>query len=76
MVKVNVGNNLKRSVDIVPPETTLREVLERAGVDYHSSTVNLDGSTVNDCDLDMTFAYFDITDVCFLLSVTKVDNAA
>ena len=76
MVKVTMGNNVKRKTEIVDENTTLREALEEAEVDYTAGIMNLDGSTLNPGDLDKTFADFGITEKCYLLNVVKADNAA
>ncbi len=75
MVKVVVGNNVKRETVIVDSATTLRTVLEDAGIDYTKGVMHLDGSSLNPGDLDKTFAQFGITEKCFLLNVVKADNA-
>lgn len=75
MVKVTVGNNVKRESVIVDGSTTLRTVLEDAGVDYTKGVMHLDGSSLNPGDLDKTFESFGITEKCFLLNVVKADNA-
>ena len=76
MIKVVVGNNVKRETVIVDANTTLRTVLEDAGVDYASrGTIHLDGATLNHGDLDKTFASLGITERCYLLQVVKADNA-
>ena len=76
MIKVTVGNNVKRENVIVDPNVTLRSVLEGAGIDYTRGVMHLDGSSLNPGDLDKTFASFGITEKCFLLNVVKADNAA
>ena len=76
MIKVTVGNNVKRESVIVNPNSTLRSVLEQANVDYTRGVMHLDGSSLNPGDLDKTFANFGITEKCFLLNVVKADNAA
>ena len=76
MIKVTVGNNVKRESVIVNPNSTLRAVLEQANVDYTRGVMHLDGSSLNPVDLDKTFANFGITEKCFLLNVVKADNAA
>jgi len=76
MIKVTMGNNVKRKAEIVDETTTLREALERAEIDYTTGIMNLDGSTLNPGDLDKTFADFGITEKCYLLNVVKADNAA
>lgn len=75
MIKVVVGNNVKRESVIVDGSTTLRAVLENAGIDYTRGVMHLDGSSMNPGDLDKTFAQFGITEKCFLLNVVKADNA-
>ena len=76
MIKVTMGNNVKRSSEILDENTTLRDALEDAGIDYTAGVMNLDGSTLNPGDLDKTFCDFGITEKCYLLNVVKADNAA
>ena len=75
MVKVTVGNNVKRESKIVNPNATLRSVLEEANIDYTRGVMHLDGSSLQPGDLDKTFANFGITEKCILLNVVKADNA-
>lgn len=75
MIKVTVGNNVKRDTVIVDSSTTLRTVLEDAGIDYTRGMMHLDGSSLNPGDLDKTFGDLGITEKCFLLNVVKQDNA-
>lgn len=75
MIKVTVGNNVKRENKIVDAGRTLRSVLEEAGIDYTKGVMHLDGSSLQAGDLDKTFADFGITEKCFLLNVVKADNA-
>ena len=75
MVKVTVGNNVKRETVIKSSDTTLRTILEDAGVDYTRGSMNLDGASLNPGDLDKTLADFGITEKCFLINVVKADNA-
>jgi len=75
MIKVTVGNNVKRENKIVDAGRTLRSVLEEAGIDYTRGVMHLDGSSLQAGDLDKTFADFGITEKCFLLNVVKADNA-
>lgn len=75
MIKVIVGNNVKRETVIVNSSTTLKQVLEDAGVDYTRGVMNLDGATLQAGDLNKTFEQFGITEKCFLLNVVKADNA-
>lgn len=81
MVKVVVGNNVKRESILIPPTTTLRSALEQGGIDYSNGVMHLDGSSINPGDLNKTFADLGYDgseghDKCFLLNVVKADNAA
>jgi len=75
MIKVTIGNNVKRTSEIIDENTTLRQALEDAEIDYARGSMNLDGCTLTPGDLDKTFADFGITEKCFLLNVVKADNA-
>lgn len=75
MIKVVVGNNVKRESVIVDNNTTLRAVLEDNGIDYTTGTMHLDGSSLKPGDLDKTFVDFGIDEKCYLLNVVKADNA-
>lgn len=75
MIKVTVGNNVKREAVIIDENTTLRSCLEANGVNYTRGVMHLDGSSLNPGDLDKTFQQFGITEKCFLLNVVKADNA-
>lgn len=75
MIKVTIGNNLKRESVIIDENTTLRAALETNGVDYTRGVMHLDGASLGPGDLDKTFAQHGITEKCFLLNVVKADNA-
>lgn len=75
MIKVTIGNNLKRENVIIDENTTLRSALETNGVDYTRGVMHLDGSSLQPDDLDKTFADFHLGEKCFLLNVVKADNA-
>lgn len=75
MIKVTVGNNLKRESVVIDENTTLRTALENAGIDYTTGTMHLDGAPLMAGELDKTFAEFGINEKCFLLNVVKADNA-
>lgn len=75
MIKVTVGNNVKKDAVIVDENTTLRTVLEDNGIDYTSGTMHLNGSSLKPGDLDKTFSDLGIAEKCWLLNVVKADNA-
>lgn len=75
MIKVVVGNNVDKKRVVVDENVTLRSCLEENGIEYTRGMMHLDGATLRPGDLDKTFADFGITEKCFLLAVTKTDNA-
>lgn len=75
MIRLTVGNNVKRENVIIDENTTLRTALENNGIDYTSGTMHLDGASLKPGDLDRTFADFGITEKAYLLNVVKADNA-
>lgn len=75
MVKVTVGNNIKRNAVIVDSTVTLRSVLKDNGIDYTRGTMHLDGCPLVPGDLDKTFEEMGIGEECWLLNVVKADNA-
>ena len=76
MIKVTTSNNVTRNTVIVSENTTLRKVLEDAGINYNRGVTSIDGTSLRDDQLDMTFADFNISDRCYLMNAAKVDNAA
>jgi hypothetical protein len=74
-IKLTVGNNVKRNTVMVDDSVTLRTVLEEQGIDYTRGGMHLDGASLQPGDLDKSFADFGISSSCFLLNVTKTDNA-
>lgn len=80
MIRVTIGNNLKKAAYNIDPNTTLRSALDDAGIDYTAGMMTLDGSTLGPGDLNKTFAEFGYDgeaghDKAFLLNVVKADNA-
>lgn len=76
MIKVSIGNNLKRENIVVDEATTtLRKALEDNGIAYTGSVMYLDTVPLTDSELDKTFADCGITESCYLLGVVKRDNA-
>ena len=70
-----MGNNLMRHEEILPREATLRQAIEQSGDAYTGGLLHLDGAPLKAGDLDKTFEELGVTEKCFLLSVTKADNA-
>ena len=75
MLRVTVGNNVKRENVTVTNQTTLRTVLEQQGMDITRGNLTLDGATLPAGSLDRTFESFGITEKCFLMQIVKADNA-
>lgn len=80
MIRVTIGNNLKRTNENFTPDTTLRAALEQAGVDFATGMITLDGAVLNPGDLNKTFADlgYDGTEdhnKCQLCVVAKAQNA-
>lgn len=76
MIQLKIGNNLKRDTVLVEPNTTPRQALEAAGINYGVGVTTLDGAPVQRGELDKTFAELGITEKAMLLNVVKADNAA
>lgn len=76
MIKVIIGNNTTRISKNYTEDTTLREALEAAEIDYAIGMTSLDGATLGPGDIDKTFADMGVTEKCYLMNVVKADNAA
>lgn len=61
------GNPGKRKSVIVGLNSTLRQVLEKAQIDYTKGIVSLDGVVLQSDDLNKTFLQHGIADRCYLL---------
>lgn len=75
MIQVVIGTTLNRDTYVEDSSQTLREVLEKHGVDYSRGSMHFDGAPLNPGDLDKTFDDFGVKSKCFLLNVVKADNA-
>ena len=52
MIKVMIGNNVKRESALLDESTTLRSALEQYGIDYTRGLMHLDGAPLGPGDLD------------------------
>lgn len=80
MVKVRVGNNLKRETVIVDSSSTLRSCFEEAGMKLNGGVVTLDGAAIAPGDMNKTLNELGYTgeegkNECILHSIAKADNA-
>lgn len=74
LIKITLGDNLKRTELILDESSTLKTAIEQAGIDYSHGVMHLDGSSLGLGDLEKTFANFGIKEHCYLLNVIKADN--
>lgn len=65
MIQVIVGNQTMRKPEFVSPDTTIRAVLDKVGIDYTHGATYLIGHRevlLTDADFDKSFSDFGITD--------------
>jgi hypothetical protein len=75
MIKVTIGTNTNRKAVNVDPNRTIKSVLDEQNVNYATGILQLDGATLQPGEINKTFADFNITESCYLISVVKADNA-
>ena len=75
-IRVNVGNNMKRTSVLVDNSATLKSVLEDAEIDYSAGVTTLDGAPLQPGEINKTFAAFGVAEKATLICVVKADNAA
>ena len=76
MIKVTIGTNTDRQTIMAAPDRTIKSLFEEANVDYTKGTPHLDGTALKTGEINKTLAELGVTEKCFIISVTKVDNAA
>lgn len=76
VVNVITGTNVTKNQPVqVPSDTTLREVLEAAQIEYQRGGITIDGVSLQPGDIDKTFDDFNVAATTWLLQVKKADNA-
>lgn len=75
LVKVKVGTNLNRTEVTVPSNKTVREILEENEINYATTTIFVDGVTVQLGDMDKTLEELGIKESCFIIAAQKTENA-
>lgn len=75
VIKVYVRTNVSKETYNVESDTTLRTVLEEAGVDYTKGFLTLDGAAIAPGNMDKTFDDFGITEKTYVNQCVKADNA-
>lgn len=76
MIKCYVGNNMHREAKNVPSDTTPRQLLEEAQIDYNVGMTSLNGMTLKPEDLDKTLAELNAPETSYLINTAKAQNAA
>ena len=75
LVKVKVGTNLNRTEVTVPSNKTIREILEENEINYATTTIFVDGVTVQLGEMDKTLEELRIKESCFIIAAQKTENA-
>lgn len=77
MIQVTIRTTAPTQVLNFSVDTTIREALESAGVNYAVGVTNLDGAVLNAGEINKTFADFGLTSGsrCTLVNVVKADGA-
>ena len=75
MIRVNVGTNTTRVIKTIDPGMTLKALLEENEINYTTGNLTLDGCQLQAGDINKTFTELGITESCYLISVTKAENA-
>lgn len=75
LVKVKVGTNLNRTEVTVPSNKTIREILEENEINYATTTIFVDGVTVQLGEMDKTLEELGIRESCFIIAAQKTENA-
>lgn len=75
LVKVKVGTNLNRTEVTVQSNKTIREILEENEINYATTTIFVDGVTVQLGDMDKTLEELGIRESCFIIAAQKTENA-
>ena len=76
MFKVNITNNANSFAVNVPPDTTIRSILEEEGVNYQGRYVTLNTRPLSAAQMDNTLAELGVNGECYLSLIQKLDNAA
>ena len=75
IVSVKIGTNLNRTTVSAPSNKTIRQLLEENDINYVTTTVYLDGNTVEAGMMDKTLEDFGITSNCYIIAAQKSANA-
>lgn len=76
MIKVTLITDNPRITDIVPKTMTIREFLNKHGVNYAVSTTAVDGVTLPTGGMDMSFADHNLDKQCIVTCLPNKDSGA
>lgn len=75
MINLSVRTTTKRSSDVISPETTIGEILNKYGITLTVGQTNANGTVLNADDLEATAADFaDDSNNLTIFNVAKHDN--
>ena len=75
IVNVKIGTNLNRTTVAATSDKTIRQLLEENGINYATTTIFLDGSTVQAGGMDKTLDEYGIKESCYIIASQKTENA-
>ena len=75
IVEVKVGTNLNRVSKSYPSNKTVREILEDNEINYATTTIFVDGVTVQMGQMDSTLEELGIKESCYIIAAQKTENA-
>ena len=75
IINVTIGTNLYRTQIAVTSDKTVRELLEENNINYATTTIFIDGVTVQLGDMDKSLAELGITNSCYIIAAQKTENA-
>lgn len=81
MIKVTVGNNLRREAFMFEPATTINEIINHPDIqekfiNTNTNRLTLSGSTIFDNEFGKTLEELHVSDSCTLLNIAKADNGS
>jgi hypothetical protein len=74
MLRLTIGSNAERVVDMVEESATPKEVLVSKDIDFSVAQVHLDGAKLSAEQMNMSFAELGVTSDAMLFAVVKTDN--
>lgn len=75
IVKVKIGTNLNRTEFNTTSDKTIRELLEENEINYATTTIFVDGVTLQLGDMDKSLEELNIQDKCYIIAAQKTENA-